>query len=331
MIGRDGQSAAGVPSVGGTPSAGKVRLGPGDRSDLFSMSRSADRTKTIQSQSSPAHRTFAPSATAVTTPTAPESRDRSQQPPAFRTVIDFDGTLVVPNVAILLVEEFAAGGRAVAHEIDRKLHRGSITLREAWQYQASLLPGDRLDEMRAFVRERVPLRPGARSLLALLDRHGVPATIVSGGLDFYIREVLDRENLDLPVRSDRMRVLAGGEVEVIHPFEHPTCRLCGICKAGVTAASDGGPPTVFIADGATDRYGAETAGIVFARGRLLDHCRKSGIPCWPFGEDFEPVTEQLTRWLEGRDAVPAPRRRGLAGTACPISAELFRGDSPTPA
>jgi len=238
--------------------------------------------------------------------------------PALRVVLDFDGTLVDPNVAIVLVEEFAEDGRRIAHEIYELLHTGRIGLREAWQRQAAILPGERIDEMARFVRDHVPLRAGAREFLELTGRHAVPVTVVSGGLEFYIREVLDREGLNLPIRSDRLVVEPDGRVHVIHPFEHPTCRLCGICKAGIV---DGPQRTVFVADGSTDRYGAETADIVFARRRLLDYCRRAGIPCFPF-EEFAPVTAQFRRWLEEGVEIPAPRHRGLADSPCPISQRL---------
>jgi 2-hydroxy-3-keto-5-methylthiopentenyl-1-phosphate phosphatase len=241
-------------------------------------------------------------------------------------VLDFDGTLVDPNVAIVLVEEFAPNGHKVAHEIDLLLHEGKIGLREAWQRQAAILPGERLDEMARFVRNRVPLRKGAREFLELTHRHRIPVTVVSGGLEFYIREVLRREDLDLPIRSDRLEVGPGSRVRVVHPYGHPTCRLCGICKAAIVENHSPGR-TAFIADGSTDRYGAEVADIVFARRRLLDYCRKAGIPCFPF-EDFEPVTQQFRDWFERGIGLPPPRRRGVSDSPCPISQELARAVVP---
>jgi 2-hydroxy-3-keto-5-methylthiopentenyl-1-phosphate phosphatase len=260
---------------------------------------------------------------------APEATDdldpsRSTRPDLpslpLHVVLDFDGTLVDPNVAIILVEEFAENGREVAHEIDLLLHEGKIGLREAWQRQAAILPGDRLEEMTQFVRERVPLRKGAGDFLKLTARYAIPVTVVSGGLDFYIREVLQREGLDLPIRSDRLIVGSDGRVEVVHPYGHPTCRICGICKAAIVDG-DARNRTVFVADGSTDRYGAEAADIVFARRRLLDYCRRAGIPCFPF-EDFVPVTQQFRRWLEGKEELPPPRVRGRPDSLCPISQRL---------
>ncbi len=242
----------------------------------------------------------------------------------LRVILDFDGTLVEPNVAIVLVEEFAPDGHRVAHEVDELLHTGKIGLREAWQRQASLLPSDRIPEMAEFVRDRVPLRRGAHDFLKLSRERGIGVTVLSGGLDFYIHTVLEREGLDLPVRSDRLTVLPSGAAQVDHPFGHPTCRLCGICKAGVVSQTDVAARTVFIADGSTDKYGAEVADIIFARRRLLDYCRRAGLDCYPF-EDFEPVTNQMRRWLDGVDPLPPHRRLGLASSSCPISpAEAHR-------
>jgi 2-hydroxy-3-keto-5-methylthiopentenyl-1-phosphate phosphatase len=258
---------------------------------------------------------------------APSARSAElglQAPPVvspLQVVLDFDGTLVEPNVAIVLVTEFAENGHEVAHDVDRLLHEGKIGLREAWQRQAALLPGDRIPEMARYVRSNVPLRSGAKAFLATVRRLRVPVTIVSGGLDFYIREVLDREGLDLPIRSDRLERLPDGHVRVVHPYGHPTCQLCGICKAAVVTERADAQRTVFVADGSTDKYGAETADIVFARHRLLEYCRRTGIPVFPF-ETFDPVTDQFRRWLENGEPLPPRRERGLGTSVCPISQTL---------
>jgi len=259
---------------------------------------------------------------------APGSRtpaDSASEPHPLRVILDFDGTLVEPNVAIVLVEEFAPDGKRVAHEIDLQLHEGKIGLREAWQRQVAILPVDRIPEMARYVRDHVPLRQGAHEFLELTRRHRIPVTVVSGGLDFYITEVLHREGLELPIRSDRISVDRSGRAAVEHPFGHATCRICGICKAAVVADPDAGARSVFIADGSTDKYGAEVADIIFARRRLLDHLRATGVPCYPF-EDFRPVTAQFRRWFEEGEPLPPPRRSGLGTSRCPISRENATGD-----
>ncbi len=255
-------------------------------------------------------------------------RSDSRIPP-FRIYLDFDGTLVEPNVAVVLVERFAEDGARVAHEVDEQLHRGEITLRQAWERQAALLPWDRVPAMTDFVRREVPLRVGARELIDLLIARSVPLLVLSGGLDFYIRAILEREGYDLPFFSDIAEPGPDGRLRVTHPHGHPDCRQCGICKAQVLGHLL--PPaarSVFIGDGSTDRFAAEVADIVFARRRLLTYCRERGIPHLPF-EDFRPVTERMRLWLDGSELVPGRPVRGLSISLCPISRDLAsRADPP---
>ncbi|MCI4363711.1 MAG: HAD-IB family phosphatase [Thermoplasmata archaeon] len=244
-------------------------------------------------------------------------------PSPISMLIDFDGTLVEPNVAILLVEQFAHDGARVAEEVDLQLHSGRITLREAWSRQVALLPVDRLEEMANWAVQNSPLRAGARELLALLARHRVPTAVLSGGLDFYIHPILLHAGIDLPVYSDALEVVpGGGAAQLLHPHGHPTCRLCGICKAQtIRGLATEEQRTVFAGDGSTDRYAAEVADIVFARRRLRQYCETAGVPFLPF-EEFGPVTAQLERWLERSEPLPARRALGLSVSECPISREL---------
>jgi 2-hydroxy-3-keto-5-methylthiopentenyl-1-phosphate phosphatase len=242
--------------------------------------------------------------------------------PPFRLFLDFDGTLVEPNVAVVLVERFAEDGARIAHEVDEQLHRGQLTLRQAWERQAALLPWEQVEAMTDFVVRQIPLRVGARELLDLLRTRNVPVTVLSGGLDFYIRAVLQREGLSLPFLSDAASRGPDGRLRVEHPHGHPVCRQCGICKAqAVLGPGTTGARTIFVGDGSTDRFAAEVADIVFARRRLLSYCRDRGIVCYPF-EDFRPVTEKLRAWLDGIEAFPAVRARGLPDSICPISRDL---------
>ncbi|MCI4358375.1 MAG: HAD-IB family phosphatase [Thermoplasmata archaeon] len=255
---------------------------------------------------------------------------RWKRSPAHRPLhvwIDFDGTLVVPNVAVELVGRFGQNGTVVAHEVDELLHRGAITLREAWEREIAILPLDRLDEMIEYACEHAPLRPGARELIALLDRKGVPTTVLSGGVDFYIRPVLERKGIRWPFRSDSLTRTPQGQLGIAHPYGHATCRLCGICKAQAVR-SEPDRTAVFIGDGGTDRYAAEVADVVFARGRLHEYCRARGIPSHPF-EDFGPVVQWLESRLSG-DTVPLdPVGSGLSGSECPISRELTASGDPS--
>jgi 2-hydroxy-3-keto-5-methylthiopentenyl-1-phosphate phosphatase len=255
----------------------------------------------------------------------PEERGPGGTPSGpLEVFLDFDGTLVEPNVAILVVQEFAQDGRKLAREVDLALHAQQLTLRQAWEQEARALPADRLPEMVEFVRRHAPLRPGARELIALLQRHRIPTTVLSGGLDFFIQPVLEREGLALPVLSETATRDATGGLVVEYPHGHATCRLCGICKAQIVDAPVHRARVAFIGDGSTDRFGAELADLVFARHRLLTFCQTNGIPCFPF-EEFGPVTSRFRGWLEGGEPLPPARPRGSLASPCPISRSVARG------
>jgi HAD superfamily phosphoserine phosphatase-like hydrolase len=255
-------------------------------------------------------------------PTMPPGAGGSTSP--LEVFLDFDGTLVDPNVAIVLIAEFVPEGDRIANEVDLELHSGKITLRQAWEREAALLSAARVPEMADWVRRNVPLREGAHELLAVLRRNEVPTKIISGGLDFYIDPVLQREGIDLPFLADTSVPDGDGHLRVEHPYGHATCRLCGICKAQAVSGPNGrtnGVRRVFVGDGSTDRYAAEVADLVFARRRLIEICEKQKIPFYRF-ETFQPVTDQLVRWLEQGEPLPERRRLGLASSPCPISQQL---------
>jgi 2-hydroxy-3-keto-5-methylthiopentenyl-1-phosphate phosphatase len=237
-------------------------------------------------------------------------------------LLDFDGTLAETNVAVTLLERFSPEAMPSFHAISRLFHAGRLTLREAWDRQAALFRAEDRKPMEEFVRTHVRLRPGARELLELLRAHSVPTAVVSGGFDFYIRALLEREGISLPVYSDIAAPRASGPVEVLHPHGNPECLRCGICKARfVRDGQQQGRRVVYVGDGATDEYAAETADIVFARRRLVELCTAAGIPFYPF-EDLHPVRREMERWLAGTVPWPDPRRGGRPGSPCPISTEM---------
>ena len=252
---------------------------------------------------------------------SPRPNDGADPAVELEVFLDFDGTLVDPNVAIVLIDEFAQDGERLARVVDEELHAGKITLREAWEREAAALRADHLDAMVDFVRREVPLREGAHELIRLLETHRVPTRIISGGLDFYITPILERERIRLPFLSDTAEVAPDGALRVVHPFGHATCRLCGICKAQAVVGGARGRRRIFVGDGSTDRYAAEVSDIVFARRRLKEICHQRGIPFYAF-EDFGPVTRQLELWLTGAEPLPEPRTVGLAASKCPISQAL---------
>ena len=130
---------------------------------------------------------------------------------------------------------------------------------------------------------------------------GVPIRVISDGLDYAIHRILARYGLDdLPLAANH---LAPAEPprqwQLSSPFQADGCRS-GTCKCTCVAqASESGARTLLIGDGASDFCAADRVDFVFAKHRLIEHCRAAGIPYVPI-TGFEDALEFLPQLLDGR-------------------------------
>ena len=97
--------------------------------------------------------------------------------------------------------------------------------------------------------------------------------------------------------------------QLTSPFQADGCRS-GTCKcACVAQARAGGAKTLLIGDGASDFCAADRVDFVFAKHRLIEHCRAAGIPYVPitgFEDALDLLPQLLDGSLSGQPATPAP-------------------------
>ena len=167
------------------------------------------------------------------------------------------------------------------------------------------------DEVSAWAVEHVRVSPGLHELAERFR-----PVIVSSGLPQLIRPVLEREGLDLEVRSNDAEPLPGGW-RLRFRDEGP-CPVCGdMCKR---RSLPEGRPLVYAGDGVSDRCAAGAADRVFARGWLAGALEREGRPLragsrrsttllLPFPEpyDFELSSERFR--VFGPDLANLWRRR----------------------
>ncbi len=215
----------------------------------------------------------------------------------WAVVCDFDGTATVEDLADALSIRFAGHDRW--KRANDAFHAGSIPfeqlLREIFEPIAATP-----EEVRAFALEHVRFRPGFERLVARCRERGYPFVLASGGLDAYIRPALEKlppglvEGLDL--RANHAEYTGSG-LALSFPWKDApgACGTCGSCKgAMVKELQARGRRVVAAGDGNADRCMARVADVVFARGRLLDWCRRTGRACVPF-ETLDAVVERLDR------------------------------------
>ncbi len=181
----------------------------------------------------------------------------------MRLVLDWDGTCTVRDSLVAAVhdlgdpsvydEEFDSYGDALAAEI--------ATLRVTAEQAA------------AWAVEHVEVRPGFHALVS-----AYAPVIVSSGLPQLILPVLQREGVELDVRSNLADPSPDGwRVRFRH--EGP-CPVCGDrCKRRSLPDER---PLVFVGDGYSDRCASLACDRVFARDGLARYLHEEGVPYLPF-------------------------------------------------
>ncbi len=227
--------------------------------------------------------------------------------PIAAVLVDFDGTACSSDVAELLLTVF---GDPSWPEYDDAVDAGEIGLRDAIQAQDALLRATG-DELIAYAVEHCPLDPTFPSFVEWLTANGIPLALVSDGFGFYIRPILEAAGLGaLTVFSNEQVWGADGRPGGMRFVNgHEVCVGCGTCKMNaVLRYREAHGPVGFIGDGQSDRYGAIYADMTFAKGELVDHCLRDGVPFVPWN-DFDDVR----RSLEATQAPPGP----VAPLSCP--------------
>jgi 2-hydroxy-3-keto-5-methylthiopentenyl-1-phosphate phosphatase len=208
---------------------------------------------------------------------------------------DFDGTISVEDVIDSLLDRF---GRPGWETLEQDWRAGRIGSRECMTGQVGLLDmtQEELDKHLSslWIDHHFP------DFVKMARATGTPMHVVSDGLDYAIRKILGRYGLDdLPLAANHLAPATPPQKwQLTSPFQAEGCRS-GTCKCAVAAqASKGGTKTLLIGDGASDFCAADRVDFVFAKHRLIEHCRAAGIPYVPI-TGFEDALELLPRLLDG--------------------------------
>jgi 2,3-diketo-5-methylthio-1-phosphopentane phosphatase len=211
-----------------------------------------------------------------------------REEPAFRVpripfvshwtiLCDFDGTVSVEDITDSLLERF---GRPGWQAIEQAWRRGEIGSRECMAQQVALLDASR-EEMDAHL-DGMSIDRAFPAFAAAAQQAGMPLAIVSDGLDYAIGRILGQYGLGgLPIVANRLEAVGERGWRLGFPYGSPDCRS-GNCKCACSGRARAERKRVLvIGDGASDFCVAGEADLVFAKHRLIEHCRSAGIPYVP--------------------------------------------------
>jgi 2-hydroxy-3-keto-5-methylthiopentenyl-1-phosphate phosphatase len=165
---------------------------------------------------------------------------------------------------------------------------GRIDGAECMRGQIALIGGSDAD-LNA-VLDRVELDPGFPDFVDWAEAAGVPLSIASDGVDYFIARILARHGLErLAVTTNRL-FGAPGARRLDHPARPATCVSgSGVCKC---AASEGDGQMVYVGDGRSDFCVSGRADILFAKGALAAYAAERGQPYHAF-DTFHDVRHAL--------------------------------------
>lgn len=203
---------------------------------------------------------------------------------------DFDGTLTEEDVSFALLDAFAEGDWRKLYEQYRqsKMSVGDFNSRAFAMVKASR------DELLKVAHEQVKLREGLRNLVNYCQERGFRFLVVSNGLDFYIKEILEDVglgNIEFYAASTEFNP-DGFVVQYIGP-EGKVLKK-GFKEAYTKLFLNQGYQVACIGNGPSDYSPAALAQHVFARDGLMDICKAKKLKCQPY-EDLNDVVRGLEK------------------------------------
>ncbi len=212
--------------------------------------------------------------------------------PAILT--DFDDTAAAQNVAEMLLLQF---GDDTWQDVRARFRTGELSLKDYQEITFRNIQADR-ETMRSYVKENARLRSHFGPLHDLCQQHNIPLVVVSLGLDFYIKALLEQAGFpEVPVYCVNTRFTTGG-ISYYYHHSYPGEAERGNSKGLIVDRYHQlGYRVLYVGDSYSDLEAAERADTVFAHSSLAAECRRQGIPFHLFN-DFGDVLETVQELLE---------------------------------
>jgi 2-hydroxy-3-keto-5-methylthiopentenyl-1-phosphate phosphatase len=196
----------------------------------------------------------------------------------LQLVLDWDGTCTVRDSLVAAIHDL---GDPSVYEGNFQARFGSYG--EALAAEVATLRVT-TDEAAAWAVANVELRPGFHEIV---EQHR--PVIVSSGLPQLIRPVLEREGIELELRSNDAEPSPDGWRVLFR--DEGMCPVCGDrCKR---RSLPEGRPLVFVGDGWSDRCASLAADRVFARTGLAAYLDEQRVRYEPY-ETFFDVAAALS-------------------------------------
>jgi 2,3-diketo-5-methylthio-1-phosphopentane phosphatase len=228
---------------------------------------------------------------------------------SLRLFVDFDGTITRTDVGNAFFRTF---GGSACDELVARFRAGDIGARDCFLGEARAMGRVIPHDLERLV-DAQEIDPSFRTLVAFCRERGVHLLIVSDGLDYYIRRILERHGCGdvqfVANTASLVRARPDGRVEVSLSFPHAdaVCETCACCKRNIMLTSSAEDDIIaYAGEGFSDRCPVRHADIVFAKDVLQTYCQNENISYYPYAS-FDDVVARLRRLLAGSRLRPRAR------------------------
>ena len=205
---------------------------------------------------------------------------------------DFDGTITEEDASFFLLDTFAQGDwrRLLREYKEHKISVGEFNTRAFAMVKA--------DEptLLGALKDKIKVRAGFHELVDYCLGKNFRLVIVSNGLDFYIKAVLQElalENVEMHAAQASFHP-EGMKVQYVGPDDK---RLeDGFKEAYVKTFLKLGYRIIYMGNGDSDVAPAQYAHHIFATGELLAYCRENNLKYKPL-ENFIDAVRDLEQML----------------------------------
>ena len=209
----------------------------------------------------------------------------------YKLFVDFDGTITRQDIGEQLFLQF--GNQEKAEAIIRRIDARELTSSEGWKALFEIMNPVSIDELTKFVRS-FEIDTAFHKLVSFAKERDVEMVILSDGFEFYIRTVLERENITgIPIFSNRLIENGNGKPQPEFPYRDEECKDCANCKRNHLIENSGDDEfTIYIGNGSSDVCPAQYCDFIFAKDSLRKFCEKEKVTFFPY-DNFNDVVFRL--------------------------------------
>ena len=220
--------------------------------------------------------------------------------PKLKIFCDFDGTVTKKDVWVDALGRFIKDKKAFDN-VCKDFSSGEITSRECINRELNLVEDFNFKVFDSFI-EQQELDDYFPDFVSYCSENNFEVHLLSEGLDYYIKYVLNKFKIDLPYYCNTLITHENaGRIKLSceFPYSDEHCNCCGMSKRNILMSHTNDlnkEISVFIGDGVSDFCVSQYADVVFAKHSLASFCWKNNITYFDY-KNFADVKNKLDKLI----------------------------------